>query len=239
MMKRLLAAVLVLMFLCPVVMGEGERVIDPTRPMIALTFDDGPTENTQAIIDVLNKYGAKATFFVVGNRIGNFEQVLPVMLQGGHEIGNHTWNHPKLPELSMSKINTAIRKCNERIEKAAGYTPRFLRPPYGSVNKTMYFEAKDYKLITVLWSLDTLDWDLRDTEKIYKSVMENIQDGDIVLFHDTVPENVEALERILPELSARGYQFLTLSELFSFAKNELKYMTKYVNLYPEKRIVQN
>jgi len=237
MMKRLLAAVLLLMLLCPAVMGEGERVIDPKKPMIALTFDDGPTENTQAIIDVLNKYGAKATFFVVGKYITNYEQVLPVMLQGGHEIGNHTWNHPRLTDLTMNKINIAIKKCNDRIFEVTGYTPRFLRPPYGSVNKTMYFEAKDYKLITVLWSLDTLDWDVRDADKIYKTVMENVRDGDIVLFHDTVSENVAVLERILPELAAQGYQFVTMSELFSFAKNELKYMTKYVNLYPEKRIM--
>ncbi|MBR5230844.1 MAG: polysaccharide deacetylase family protein [Clostridia bacterium] len=236
MMKRLLALALLLMLLCPLALGEGERVIDPKKPMIALTFDDGPTENTQAIIDVLDKYGAKATFFVVGNRITNFEAALPAILKSGHEIGNHSWNHPRLPDLTMNQINRNIQRCNERVSEATGgYTPSFLRPPYGATNKTMYFEAKDYKLITVIWSLDTLDWDVRNADKIYKTVMENVRDGDIVLFHDTVPQNIEVLERILPELAAKGYQFVTVGEMFSFAKEAPKYMAKYSNLYPEKR----
>lgn len=237
-MKRLLAAVLAGLMLCSFAWAE-KQPIDPKKPMVALTFDDGPTEHTQAILDMLAEFDCHATFFVVGNRIGSYEDTLRAVLAAGHEVGNHTWNHPDLTTLDSYKIGTNIRRCNERIYEATAYTPRYLRPPYGALSRKVYYEARALELITVKWSLDTLDWDVRNAEKIYRNIMDGISDGDIILCHDTVPESIEALRRAIPELMAQGYQFLTVGDLLSFAEQEVIYMTKYTELPPEKRKTGN
>ena len=237
MMKRLVAVVLLLVLLCGACMAERE--IDPQKPMIALTFDDGPTEHTEKIMQVLEKYGARATFFVVGNRISGYEQTLCDMLAAGHEIGNHTWDHSGLRLIPISKVQRVIERCNEKIEAITGVRPRYLRPPYGLMNREVYFEIKALEMITVIWSLDTMDWDVRNADKIYKTVMKNVRDGDIVLFHDTVSQNIEVLERILPELAEKGYQFVTVGEMFDCAREAPKYITKYSEMPPEKRKTGN
>ena len=242
MMKRIVTLILLLMLLCPTVMAEGERAIDPQKPMLALTFDDGPTEHTLDILSMLAEFDCRATFFVIGNRVYGNETIVQATATAGHEIGNHTWNHPHLDQLTVNQINSALRFCNERVIDAIGTAPRLLRPPYGSISRNVYYEAKDYHLMTVLWSLDTNDWDVRDVEKIYQTIMKNVRDGDIILCHDTVPQSIEALRRAIPELQAQGYQFVTVSEMFSFAQEEMKYMHKYSHLYPDERktsIVQN
>lgn len=233
MMKQILSALLALMLCCSVCVAERE--IDPQKPMIALTFDDGPTENTEAIMQVLEKYGVHATFFVVGNRISGFEQTLCDILNRGHELGNHTWDHSGLRLIPIEKVKRVIDRCNEKVYEITGFRPVYLRPPYGLLDRNVYFEVKELEMITVIWSLDTRDWETRNVEKIYNEVMKNVCDGDIILFHDTVSQNVEVLDRILPELLAQGYQFVTVGEMFACAKDEPKYMTKYASIGPEKR----
>ena len=192
------------------------RTFDPNRPMIALTYDDGPAGGlTHRIIAALDKVGGKGTFFVIGNSISGNEALLQTMINNGHEIGNHTYHHIAINKQSESARAGAISSTTAKIRSITGVSPVVFRPPYGSYNQASLNTVGSQGMSSILWSVDTLDWKHRNTQHVVNAVLNNAKDGDIILMHDIHPTTVAASEIIIPELARRGYQLLTVSELAS------------------------
>lgn len=178
---------------------------------VALTFDDGPhPENTIKIIDLLDKYEAKATFFMLGNRVNFYPKIAAKVAEHGHELGNHTWNHKDLTKLSKDEGLKEYERTRQSIEEATGKSPTVVRPPYGAINEEV---QNALSKPSILWTIDTLDWKSQDPDEITRIVKENVQDGSIILMHDIQSSTVQAIEPILQFLKEEGYEFVTVSEL--------------------------
>lgn len=189
------------------------RKIDKSKRMIALTFDDGPNYNTSKIIDVLNKYDIKATFFVLGSRAINNKDILKKMADSGMEIGNHTYNHLLLTKYDENKIRSEIEDTSEVIYTATKKRPKLLRPSYGSVNNKI---KKVANMPIIIWDIDTLDWKYHNSKRITSRVVNKVRDGDIILMHDIYSASLNALSNIIPILQDNGYEFVTIDELFYY-----------------------
>lgn len=185
----------------------------PRPKAIALTFDDGPrvdSDKTTKVLNLLKKYNAHATFFVVGQYVSAGAEVLKQEVAQGCEIGNHSWDHSNLAELPMKKVNRQYNKTAALVKKLVGYDIKLLRPPYGAISDKM---RKSLKHPMVLWNVDTLDWKSKNPKKILKMVKKHVKDGDIILMHDIHPTTAKSLETVLPWLVKNGYDILTVSEL--------------------------
>ncbi len=189
------------------------EVIDKNSKLVAFTFDDGPSYKTSKIVDILNSYNATATFFVVGNKVKNYPKILNRMIDLGMEIGNHTYSHKELTRLKESQINDEISKTNDEIFKVTKTNSILFRPSYGTINKKIKNNLK-YPLI--LWNLDTLDWRYHNSEYIKNKIINNVNDGDIILMHDTYSATVKAIEKVLPVLYEMNYRVVSVSELFYY-----------------------
>lgn len=201
------------------VLNEPVKNIDPDKPMVALTFDDGPTKKyTLAILDTLKEYQASATFFVLGSRASDYPEILQRMILEGNEIGNHTFSHKQLTTLSKENIEEEITATQESIHDVTNRYPKLIRPPYGSKNDTVMQCAEGKKIVT--WSLDTEDWKSRNTETIVNKVINEVNDGDIILMHDLYASTAEAAIILIPKLQDLGYQLVTVSDLYEFSKND-------------------
>ena len=187
--------------------------LDPTQPMIALTFDDGPGKHTSRLLDIFSTHGGRGTFFVIGNILESRADVLNRMVSEGHEIGGHSWDHRQLTKLSTTDLNKQLVGTRGKIHELTGVDAPLLRPPYGSFNSQVQNMCKDQGIVIVNWSLDTLDWKYKDADRLYHTILDEVQDGDIVLCHDLHGSTVDAMEKVIPELIARGYQLVTVSEL--------------------------
>lgn len=194
--------------------AESLLEVDPNKPMVALTFDDGPGQYTTAIVDLFGQYGGKATFFMVGSRVANNQEIVQYVAQHGHEIGTHTWSHPDLTELSAGDIQSQLTRSINRLQITSGQTVMLLRPPYGRSNSDVRAACRQSGLSIILWSIDTEDWKNRDAQTTCDAILNNVQNGSIILCHDIVPTTAAAIEMALPELIRRGYQLVTVSEMF-------------------------
>ncbi len=191
---------------------------DSSKKRIALTFDDGPEDTyTPQILEILREKGVKATFFVVGERVKEYPERLKQMYREGHAIGNHTWDHPHLPELTDEQMNESIQSTTAEIEKIIGFKPDLFRPPYGEI------EDRQAELLTkqgyrsIMWTADTKDWSGVSAEEIVSRVKQDASPGAIVLQHNYHVEGkfetVKALPEIIDELRAQGYEFVTVPTL--------------------------
>ena len=189
------------------------RVIAPNKKLVALTFDDGPSEYTKRILRTLKQYDSVATFFVVGNRVELFEDVLKEEVEIGCEIGNHTYEHKVLTELNAEQIWLQIYRTNEAVKKVTGEYPTLMRPPCGFDNGSTNCIIA---MPLILWSVDTKDWQTQNCYCSVQTVLENVKDGDIILMHDMYEASAEAVETIVPSLIAEGYQLVTVSELAEY-----------------------
>jgi peptidoglycan/xylan/chitin deacetylase (PgdA/CDA1 family) len=196
----------------PVVLPQSGD-IDPSKPMIALTFDDGPSRFTSQILDLLERHGARATFFVVGNRVESNREIIARAAELGNEIGGHSWNHRNLTELDEDEIKMQLLNTSAVIESVTGINPQIFRPPFGTVNDTLQSVSQTLNFAIIKWSLDTLDWRIRDSEAVYNAVMDNATDRAIVLAHDLYGTTADAMEYIVPALISMGFQLVTVSEL--------------------------
>ncbi|MFC7681599.1 polysaccharide deacetylase family protein [Paenibacillus sp. GCM10028914] len=211
---------------------RGEIVWEVPTPnkVIALTFDDGPdNDTTENILDLLKQYDAKATFFVVGNRVEKYPEIVKRELEEGHEVGNHSFSHPSFDRIGSSNMMNELNKTQEAILKATGHHSVLFRPPGGSYNESIVQHCKKSGLLMILWSWhqDTLDWRKPGVDKIVNKVLKNAHNGDIVLMHDFVSDSTqtyEALKIILPELKKRGFTFVTISDLLSYREQAKNYM---------------
>lgn len=195
------------------------KAIDPDKPMVALTFDDGPYPKTSnRILDCLEKYDVTATFFELGQNVANYPEVIKREAQLGMEIGSHSWSHPNLKKLSAKKVKAQVDKTNRALEKACGQPAAVFRPPYGNSCKAL---EKYAQAPIVLWSVDTLDWKSRKAKSVMK-VMKGIKnlDGRVVLMHSIYDSTAEAVEKMVPWLLKKGYQLVSVSELLEYRYNE-------------------
>ena len=198
---------------------KEEKTIDINKPIVALTFDDGPSKYTNEILDILKDNGICATFFVLGNKVPYGQENLLKMLENGNEIGNHTYNHKWLAHLDEIEIKNQISKTQEVIFEYTRYLPKVFRPSYGDIPKEM---RKEINLEVTLWNVDTLDWKLKNKKQIIKRATSNTKDGDIILMHDTYKRTKDSLPKIINTLKKKGFQFVTISEL-----NEIKKLREY------------
>ncbi len=194
--------------------------ITTSKPIVALTFDDGPRPaSTGRILNTLEAYNARATFFVVGYLAVENATILQRMQSLGCQIGNHSYSHPDLTTLSASGIATQLNSTANAVYSATGLYPTVIRPPYGSKNSTLLATAMQP---LILWSIDTLDWKYRNADRVTEQVLSYIKDGDIVLMHDLYDTTAAAVERIVPELIKRGYQLVTVDELAAYKNKPLQ-----------------
>ena len=196
------------------------------KAAIALTFDDGPDPVfTPQILDKLKKYGVKATFFLLGENIEKFPEIAKRIDAEGHVIGNHTYSHPNLTQVSDEEYRHQIQKTDEIIQNLVGYKPRFFRPTYGAINENQVQWATEQRMMVIQWSIDTLDWKGLSAEQITETVIANVLPGSIILQHNApgVPlqGTVDALDQVIPQLQTKGAKFVTLPEMFGLTKERL------------------
>ena len=184
--------------------------LDPNKPTIAFSFDDGPAPNTKEIVDHLSDYHFKATFFVVGNRLPNYGKYMKYAYDHGMEIGNHSYDHTNLAKLKNGKLAENINRSNNAIKEIIGVDAFIIRPPYGAIND---YVKESLPNAFALWSVDTNDWLHRDSEYVKNYVLANANDGDIVLMHDIHASTKDAVINVLKDLYLKGYQVTTISEL--------------------------
>lgn len=190
---------------------------DPSkkRPMIALTFDDGPGEYTETLLDTVEKYNIHVTFFMLGQNVEGHESTIQRMLKLGCEIGNHTWDHPEqtLPNMDLDSVMQEFQKTDDALVKACGQAPTVCRAPYGAItDEQISAVGKPF----FMWSTDSLDWKLMDADADYNQVMNDssLGDGSIILMHDIHEPSVKcATEKLIPALIDQGYKLVTVSEL--------------------------
>lgn len=184
---------------------------------IALTFDDGPHPvYTQEILEILEEYDIRATFFVIGQNLQYYGDLLQCEIEGGHEIGNHTYSHRNLRTLTNEVIEQEIRDTEEAVYDKIEYRTHLLRPPGGKLGEDLCRLAQEKDYTVVCWSVDTRDWAHTPSDQIAENVLSSVEGGDIILFHDFVSGDSptpEALRIIIPVLLEEGYEFVTVSEL--------------------------
>lgn len=194
------------------------------KGIIALTFDDGPSDFTDRLLDCLEANNAKATFFLVGQEIEYFPEPLSRMEALGCEIGNHSYDHTDLATLSAEDVSSQISSTDQEIQDLVGHKATLVRPPYGSFNDTV---AQIAERPLILWSVDTLDWETQNADSIVQNVMADAQDGAVILMHDIFKESVDAAELFIPQLIQEGYQLVTISELAAAKGITLENGTSY------------
>jgi len=209
-MKRIVSILLALLIVVSLPLCVAPETSAATK-LVAITFDDGPSGYTAGLLDGLKARGAKATFFMVGDRVNAYSGLVKRMLSEGHQIANHTVTHPDLTTLSYSSVSWELSTCESRLKAIGGNQTYAIRPPYGSYNANVR-QAANGPLI--LWSVDTLDWKSRNADAVYNKIISNTRDGSIVLLHDLYSTSVQGALRAIDTLKAQGYEFVTVNELF-------------------------
>lgn len=205
--------------------------IDPDKPMVALTFDDGPSEHTATILDALEQNNAHATFFVVGENINsNTGEYIKRAASLGCEIGSHTYDHCDLTSISAQEVDQTVKKTDDAVFDLIGRYPYWLRPPYGAFNDSVQLQIQKP---LAFWSIDTRDWDTRDTASTVNTVLNYIEDGDIVLMHDFYAPTAAAAEQLIPTLIEQGYQLVTLSEMAYYRDFQLENGMLVIDMHPD------
>lgn len=190
---------------------SGGESYDMEAPKVALTFDDGPnSQYTPILLDGLLDRGVRATFFLMGQNIEGREELVRRMQNEGHLIGNHTFHHVKLSEISEAEAAEEIESTSNLIHELTGVYTAFVRPPFGEWKKGLDFHVT---MIPVLWTVDSRDWISQNTEQILQEVLPKTGDGSIILMHDEFASSVEAALAIVDELKGKGYRFVTVDEL--------------------------
>lgn len=192
-------------------------------PYIALTFDDGPHPvNTPKVLDILSRYNVKATFYVIGNKVGSYPHIIRRIVAEGHEIGNHTWTHSKLTRLSNAQIRSELTRTKNAIIRAAGVKPRTMRPPYGALlTRQRQWIHSEYGYPTILWDVDPQDWKRPGVSVVKQRLVSNARNGSILLLHDLHGPSIQAVPGVLDSLLRKGYKFVTVSQLIAQKERSL------------------
>lgn len=184
-----------------------------TSKLVALTFDDGPDSTlTPRLLKTLKKYHAHATFFEVGQSVSRYPKISRVVLAGGNEIGNHSWNHPNFNSIGTAQTVSQVTRTNRAIYQATGTLPQYVRPPYGNITAA---EGRAIEQPIIRWSVDSRDWAYLNSSKDINEVMHDTHGGDIILMHDIHAQSVAAAPTIIKRLQAKGYKLVTVSQLLN------------------------
>ena len=188
-------------------------------PYIAMTFDDGPSATlTPKLLDILAAHQIKATFFVIGENVAEHPEIVARAAHEGHEIGNHSWSHPNLAKMSDDGVRSQLQRTDDAIKSATGSRPTLLRPPYGSITsreKRWIHDQFGYQII--LWDVDPYDWKRPGPSVVRNRILKETRPGSIVLSHDIHPGTIEAMPSTFDALEAKGFKFVTVSELIRMA----------------------
>ncbi|HCC35101.1 MAG TPA: hypothetical protein DEQ02_05500 [Ruminococcaceae bacterium] len=203
--------------------------IDPLRPMIALTFDDGPSKHTSRILDLLEQYKGHATFFVIGNLIESRPDTIKRAADLGCEVVGHSWDHRDLTKLSSDEMKAEILDTHNAIESITGSSSHMYRPPYGAVNDSLTNASSELGFSIINWSVDTVDWKTKNADAVYTAVMADVNDRAIILCHDLYSTTAEAMEQVIPALVSQGYQLVTVSELLEYSGGAVEAGKVYYN----------
>ncbi len=191
-------------------------------PYIATTFDDGPSATlTPKLLDLLAAHHIKATFFVIGENVAEHPEIVERAAHEGHEIGNHSWSHPNFAKMSDEGVRRELRRTDDAIKSAIGARPTLLRPPYGSLTarqKRWIHDEFGYQII--LWDVDPLDWKRPGPAVVCNRILKETRAGSIVLSHDIHPGTIVAMPRTFDQLEAKGFKFVTVSELIRMVRPE-------------------
>lgn len=193
-------------------MPQQGAPIDPTKKVVAMTFDDGPNpSSTNVILDGLKEMNGHATFFVLGSRVQYYPETIERMVKEGNEVGNHSWDHPQLTRLNEAQVKHQIGDTQALIKQVSGYEPLHVRPPYGAVNANVRRYIGNVGV--TLWDIDPEDWKYRNVPHSVQAVMSQVGDGKVILMHDIYQTSAEAAVEIMKQLHAQGYQLVTISQL--------------------------
>lgn len=189
-------------------------------PYIAMTFDDGPSEKlTPKLLDLLAAHHMKVTFFVVGQCVAEHPEIVKRAASEGHEIANHSWSHPDLGKMSDEGVRRELQKTDDAIKAAIGSRPTLFRPPYGSVTaRQKNWINAEFGYRTIIWDVDPLDWKRPGPSVVRDRILRETRPGSIILSHDIHPPTIEAMPGTFDELEAKGFKFVTVSELIAMAK---------------------
>jgi len=187
---------------------------------IALTFDDGPvSSNTTRLLDILKRRNIKATFYVLGNRVKGNQSLVRRMVAEGHELGNHTWTHGKLTNMSDSQVRSELNRNRDAIVSVTGIKPRTMRPPYGALTQRQRnWIFKEYGYPTILWDVDPQDWKKPGVSVVRDRIVSKTRNGSIILLHDLHSVSVDAVPSTVDALLRKGYKFVTVSQLIALSK---------------------
>lgn len=190
---------------------QEEKAESAEKPMLALTFDDGPNPtSTPVLLDGLKKRGVKVTFFVIGSNAKKNPDIVKQEAQDGHIVGNHTYNHVEITKVSEEVARKEIMDTSKLVEEITGQPTQYMRPPFGAWQKELEMELE---VMPVLWNVDPLDWTTENEDEIVNKVVTDVKENDIILLHDCYISSVNAALRIVDILQKEGYEFVTVEEL--------------------------
>src|ERR1700745_1286118 len=188
-------------------------------PYIAMSFDDGPSATlTPKLLDLLTARHIKATFFVIGENVMEHPEIVARAAREDHEIGNHSWSHPNLAKMSQESVRSQLQRTDDAIKNATGERPTLMRPPYGSVtDREKHWIHDEFGYRTILWDVDPYDWKRPGPAVVRNRILKETRSGSIVLSHDIHPGTIEAMPSTFDALEAKGFKFVTVSELIRMA----------------------
>lgn len=190
--------------------------------VVALTFDDGPIpEYTEKHVDILKSMGVKATFFVIGKNAQKHPELLKYIYENGNEIGLHSYSHFNMSKMKPEQMVDELYKTQKIVVEATGIKPTLFRPPYGAFNKALLEISDALGLHVVLWNVDPDDWRNPGMQNLVERVVSHAKNGSVILMHEGKPHTLAALPQIIEKLKSEGYNFVTISELLNYDKNNV------------------
>ena len=188
--------------------------VESDKKQVAISFDAAwGNEQTNTLLEILDKYDVKSTFFLVGQWVDKYPDDVKNIAEHGHDIGNHSNTHPHLPELNVSDATAEIQECNNKVEKITGKCPTLFRPPYGDYNNDVVKAVKGLGMYCVQWDVDSLDWKDPSPEQLCQNVISKLKDGSIVLLHNGATNTPAALPSIIECIKEKGYEIVPISQL--------------------------
>ena len=196
--------------------------VEVDTPVVAITFDDGPhATNTPKLLAMLKQRGIHATFFLVGECARQYPEIVKRIVAEGHEVANHSWSHPNLAKMSDDAVRSQLQRTQDAITDACGVKPVLMRPPYGELTtRQRAWVNADFGYKIILWDVDPLDWKFRNSERVMHEITTHTHNGSIILVHDIHATSVAAMPETLDALLAKGFKFVTVSELLAMEKTK-------------------